>query len=109
MNILPVKRGDFGHTRAGVIHELKEKAVALPAEGIGVGGQQDGLHFRGGETAQQRPLEAFHGDGQHAGGERHDLGGLLRGKTHEGVNSAQTDVAGASAVVPLGVQVLQEG
>ena len=54
--------GDFRNSAASVVKHGEHDVVPMSAPGRNVWGVDDGLHLHSGEEAEERPVEAFHGN-----------------------------------------------
>ena len=55
---------DLRHPRSCVVEHGEQHPVPLSDPAPRIGGVKDGLHFRTGQEAEQRPVKPLHGDGQ---------------------------------------------
>ena len=106
--IASAETDDFGDTSPGVVHHGEQHPVPSTGPRRVVRGILDRLHLLARQVAKQRPGVALCRDGEHATsqwpGRRFPGCGVL----HERAHGRQTGVAGARAIAPVGLEMVQE-
>ena len=109
MDIGRGKPDQFGGAQAGLDGESEERSVASPGPGRPVrrGQQRLDLHF--GQVCDQPSFEAFRRDGENT----FDGGGMFGmaqgGIAEQGPDRCQSGIAGAHTVLPVRLEMVEEG
>jgi hypothetical protein len=100
--------GQLGDPQAGIEGHVQQGVVAAAGPGVPVRGGQQGVCLGSAEVAQLVALGFLGRDGQDPGDEPGVLGVTQRRVAEEGADGGQPRVAGAHAVAPVLLQVIQE-
>jgi hypothetical protein len=98
----------FRDSQPGADGEQEQGMVASAGPGEPVRCGQEGLYLGVGEVGDEGFVEASRRDRQHPLDERGMLGVAERGELEQGVDRGETGVAGAHAVAPLELEMVQE-
>ena len=82
--------------------------IAPAYPGVAIGGGEQGLDLLAGKEAHQGAVEALVGDGEYSLDYVGVFGVAQRGVAEQRVDRGQPGVAGAHAVVPVALEILEE-
>jgi len=107
-NVVAAEPDRLGHARPGVVEDGEEDRVALAAPGGAIRCGEEGVDLLPGEVAEDGPVEALGGDGEDALGDG-ERGGVPKGGVpEERADRREAEVAGARAVAPGLLEVVEE-
>jgi len=100
--------GELGDPQPGLDREEQQRVVPPAEEARPVRGDEDRLDLVVGEEGDDRALEALRWDGQDPPDQRGVLGMAARREPEQRVDRRQARVAGAHAVAPVALEVIEE-
>ena len=108
VHIAAAQPGELGESQAGLQRHEQERMVSSARPGARVGRRHQRVGLALGEERDLACLAALLGDGEHLLDRRRVFRVAVGGEAVEGTQRCQTGVAGADAVSPLMLQVVQE-
>jgi hypothetical protein len=108
VHVLAAEAGELADAQPGLDREREQGVIATSEPSILVGGGQERVDLVGGEVGDDRAVEAFGRDGEHAADQCGVLGVSQRCVAEHRVDRRQPGVPGPHAVAALLFEVIEE-
>ncbi|MGP3937538.1 hypothetical protein [Nonomuraea sp. KM88] len=102
------QRGEFGDAQPGLHGDEQQQVVPAAQRGGLVGNREERVTLGAGQEAHVGGITALVRDGQDALDEQGMFGATQRRVAEQGVDRGQPGVASGDAVVPVGLEMVQE-